>query len=64
MTHAKLESSKSRKTPMLGTMPTEIYKLLFRHVSDIGHFITELGMLHDLKFCLAAGHVRRKRAGH
>ena len=27
---------------MPGTLPTEIYKLLFRHVSDIGHCITNL----------------------
>ena len=37
-----LESSEKRKTPMPRRMPTEIYKLLFRHVSDIGHFITNL----------------------
>ena len=46
MTYSKLlnviETSKKRKTPMPRTMPTDIYKLLFRHVSDIGHFITNL----------------------
>ena len=33
---------KREKPPNAWTMPTEIYKLLFRHVSDIGHFITNL----------------------
>ena len=40
--HNVLETSKKRKTPHPWTMPSEIYKLLFSHVSDIGHFITNL----------------------
>ena len=47
VTYAKLlnvhETSKKRKNPMPGTTP--IHKLLLRHVSDIGHFITNLASM-------------------